>query len=38
VAALQNSGYQVPPKRITVNLAPARATMHGVRSRHDSSR
>jgi magnesium chelatase family protein len=23
VAALQNSGYQVPPKRITVNLAPA---------------
>ena len=23
IAALQNSGYQVPPKRITVNLAPA---------------
>jgi magnesium chelatase family protein len=23
VAALQNSGFQVPPKRITVNLAPA---------------
>ena len=23
VAALQNSGYSVPPKRITVNLAPA---------------
>lgn len=23
VAAVQNSGYQIPPKRITVNLAPA---------------
>ncbi|MBA4157156.1 MAG: YifB family Mg chelatase-like AAA ATPase [Gemmatimonadetes bacterium] len=23
VAALQNSGFQVPPKRITINLAPA---------------
>lgn len=26
VAAVQNSGYLVPPKRITVNLAPAYAT------------
>lgn len=26
VAAIQNSGYLVPPKRITVNLAPAYAT------------
>ncbi len=26
VAAIQNSGLQIPPKRITINLAPARAT------------
>lgn len=29
VAALQNSGYQVPPKRITVNLAPADVRKEG---------
>jgi magnesium chelatase family protein len=26
VAAVQNSGYLIPPKRITINLAPARVT------------
>ena len=26
IAGVQNSGYLVPPKRITVNLAPAGAT------------
>lgn len=26
VACMQNSGFYVPPKRITVNLAPAWAT------------
>jgi hypothetical protein len=26
VAAVKNSGYEVPPKRITINLAPARET------------
>ncbi|HEX8393538.1 MAG TPA: magnesium chelatase domain-containing protein [Longimicrobium sp.] len=26
IAAVQNSGYLVPPKRITINLAPAYAT------------
>jgi magnesium chelatase family protein len=26
VAAIQNSGYVVPPKRIVINLAPAYAT------------
>jgi magnesium chelatase family protein len=29
VAALQNSGFQVPPKRITVNLAPADVRKEG---------
>lgn len=29
VAALQNSGYTVPPKRITVNLAPADVRKEG---------
>jgi magnesium chelatase family protein len=29
VAALQNSGYAVPPKRITVNLAPADVRKEG---------
>ncbi len=27
VACMQNSGFYVPPKRITVNLAPAWATI-----------
>jgi magnesium chelatase family protein len=26
VAAVKNSGYEVPPKRITINLAPADGT------------
>jgi magnesium chelatase family protein len=26
IAAVQNSGYLIPPKRVTVNLAPAGAT------------
>lgn len=26
VAAIRNSGYRVPPRRITVNLAPARCS------------
>ncbi len=26
IAAVQNSGYLVPPKRITINLAPADET------------
>jgi hypothetical protein len=26
VAAIQNSGYQIPPRRITINLAPASET------------
>ncbi|MBV9773710.1 MAG: hypothetical protein JO040_07150 [Gemmatimonadetes bacterium] len=26
VAAIQNSGFIVPPKRVTINLAPAYAT------------
>lgn len=29
VAAIQNSGFQVPPKRITVNLAPADVRKEG---------
>ena len=26
ISAVQNSGYLIPPKRITINLAPADAT------------
>jgi magnesium chelatase family protein len=29
VAAVKNSGYEVPPKRITINLAPADVQKHG---------
>lgn len=30
IAAVQNSGYLIPPKRVTVNLAPASATIEKV--------
>lgn len=36
IAAVQNSGYLIPPKRLTINLAPACATkerMAGIHAR-----
>ena len=29
-AALVNSGFQVPPRRVTINLAPADTQKHGT--------
>jgi hypothetical protein len=33
VAAIQNSGYQIPPRRITINLAPADGTEARLQNR-----
>ncbi len=31
VAAIQNSGFLVPPKRITINLSPARGSKENTK-------
>ena len=36
IAAVQNSGHIVPPKRITINLAPAECTTRKRKQARDS--